>query len=76
MMAIYDQRPFVGAGFEILKFAGYRAHGDQRRAVDFGLSELVRFADVDQMKFFTRVETPFDFLGFHFEGRCSHHTPS
>ena len=67
-MAIDDQRPFVGAGFEILKLAGHRAHGDQRGAFDFRLRKLVRLADIDQMKFFTGVETPFDFLGIHFEG--------
>ena len=68
---------FVGAGFQILQARRVpRARRrDQRCAFDLGLRELVRLADVDQMKFFTGVETPFDVLGIHFEGRCGHHTP-
>jgi len=33
------------------------------------LGELVRLADVDQMKFFSGIQTPFDFLGIDFEAR-------
>src|SRR6185369_5822053 len=59
----------IGTGFEIGKLAWHRAHGDQRSAFDFCLGELVRLADVDQMKFFSGIQTPFDFLGIDFEAR-------
>jgi len=75
VMAVDDQRTFIRAGFEIGKLAWYRAHGNQHGAFDFGLGELVRLADIDQMKLFSSIDTPFDFLGIDFKAR-SHHDPS
>ena len=65
-MAVDDQRGLIGAGAQILKLAGHRAHGNQRGAFDFRLRELMGLADIDQMEFFTGIETPFDFLWIYF----------
>ena len=67
VVAVDDQRSFVGARFQILKFTGDRAHGNQRAALDFCLRELVRLTDVDQMKFFAGVDPPLYFQGIYFE---------
>jgi hypothetical protein len=64
VMAKNDQSTLIGAGVQILKLAGDSAHFRQR--------ELVRLADVDQMKLFAGVEPPFDFLGIDFERRGHH----
>src|SRR6185369_5295952 len=69
VMAVDDQGSFIGAGIQILKLAGNRAHRDQGRALDFRLRKFVRLTNVDQMKFFTGVQAALDFPGIYLEGR-------